>query len=655
MSVLLQTSVGELVIDLFTEDAPYSSFNFLKLAKAKFYNNVAFHRVEKNFLAHAGAPVTADPRWNVAGLKRLEGKTGEEEDRHGCSIWGVQTLVESGAVRLALPPRAQAPPAPPVKLEGGGQPDGAATGGAPVKSEPGVEREVSSATAASPGDAAAPGASSSSEGTKAKPGAVKLEAQHTAASSLVGQTSFFSSLDFPSLAFPPFHSWHVLASAAPGPAFRPPRSARFCPDEGEGDRKIKSRRHDALGIVGWVPAEAAGSLDGGARRDAEAAGNTSVFYVTLREKIDFLDDRNLTVFGKVAEGLDILEKINLTFVDEACVPLSPIRILHAYVLDDPFADPPFLVEASATLASPLPLLEEVASDDEDLDEVLVLEKIEKKEADARKVTLEILGDLPDADAKPPENVLFVAKLNPVTQDEDLRTVFSRFGEILACDIIRDWKTGRSLQYAFITFQESSACELAYFKMQNVLIDDRRIHVDFSQSVAKEWRKYKQFGARQSTEEGQTRVPGQALPSKTVPPSGFAPPMSGFSPPAASSGFSRAPEERGGRRAGWADDEAARERQGDKQRERDRSSRYEDLRRREREDERERKWRRMRDYHERDRRSRERDRRDRERFDWDWHDRGRRGGCRTRSPYTSDSSAGEKKKKKSEKKKKTARY
>lgn len=28
------------------------------------------------------------------------------------------------------------------------------------------------------------------------------------------------------------------------------------------------------------------------------------------------------------------------------------------------------------------------------------------------------------------------------------------------------------------------CEEAYFKMDNVLIDDRRIHVDFSQSVAK---------------------------------------------------------------------------------------------------------------------------------------------------------------------------
>ena len=40
-----------------------------------------------------------------------------------------------------------------------------------------------------------------------------------------------------------------------------------------------------------------------------------------------------------------------------------------------------------------------------------------------------MGDLPDADVKPAENVLFVCKLNPVTTDEDLEIIFSRFGNI----------------------------------------------------------------------------------------------------------------------------------------------------------------------------------------------------------------------------------
>ena len=67
-------------------------------------------------------------------------------------------------------------------------------------------------------------------------------------------------------------------------------------------------------------------------------------------------------------------------------------------------------------------------------------------------------------------------------DEDLNLIFSRFGTILSCEVIRDKRTGDSLQYAFIEFEEQKACEQAYFKMQGVLIDDHRIHVDFSQSV-----------------------------------------------------------------------------------------------------------------------------------------------------------------------------
>ncbi|CAF3423794.1 unnamed protein product [Rotaria socialis] len=93
--------------------------------------------------------------------------------------------------------------------------------------------------------------------------------------------------------------------------------------------------------------------------------------------------------------------------------------------------------------------------------------------------------------KPPENVLFVCKLNQVTTDEDLETIFSRFGEITSCDIVRDKKTGDSLCYAFIEYENEEDAEQAYFKMDNVLIDDRRIHVDFSQSVAKaKWDYYK---------------------------------------------------------------------------------------------------------------------------------------------------------------------
>ena len=90
----------------------------------------------------------------------------------------------------------------------------------------------------------------------------------------------------------------------------------------------------------------------------------------------------------------------------------------------------------------------------------------------------MLNDLPDAEIKPPDNILFVCKLNPATQEKDLELIFSRFGPIKSCDVVRDWKTGQSLQYAFIEFDTAQSCEEAFFKMENAIIDERRIHVDF---------------------------------------------------------------------------------------------------------------------------------------------------------------------------------
>lgn len=124
--------------------------------------------------------------------------------------------------------------------------------------------------------------------------------------------------------------------------------------------------------------------------------------------------------------------------------------------------------------------------------------LKAEEAKSRAVVLEIIGDIPDADVKPPDQVLFICKLNPVTRDSDLELIFSRFGEIkrcasararslwacqragrrvprrCSCEVIRDYKTAESLCYAFIEYENQKDAEEAYFKMNNVLIDDRRI-------------------------------------------------------------------------------------------------------------------------------------------------------------------------------------
>lgn len=149
------------------------------------------------------------------------------------------------------------------------------------------------------------------------------------------------------------------------------------------------------------------------------------------------------------------------------------------VLPDRSPSPPKVITDSNRIGA-----EEEIDDYKGLTEDQIRELVSKREAKANAQILEMVGDIPDADAKPPENVLFVCKLNPVTTDEDLEIIFSRFGTILSCEVIRDQKTGDSLQYAFIEFENEEDCIKAYFKMDNVLIDDRRIHVDFSQSLAK---------------------------------------------------------------------------------------------------------------------------------------------------------------------------
>lgn len=216
----------------------------------------------------------------------------------------------------------------------------------------------------------------------------------------------------------------------------------------------------------------------------------SQFYFTLGPDLDSLDGTHC-IIGEVTEGHEVLRKLNDVICDETHRPYQDVRITHTVVLEDPYNDPAGL-RAPSRSPSPSPhrLRGGRIAPDEEIDETQgksaaeVQEIIEEKEAKARATILEIVGDIPDADIAPPENVLFVCKLNPVTCDEDLEIIFSRFGKIVSCEVIRDKKTGDSLQYAFIEFDDKKSCEDAYFKMDNVLIDDRRIHVDFSQSVSK---------------------------------------------------------------------------------------------------------------------------------------------------------------------------
>ncbi|KAG2765477.1 Peptidyl-prolyl cis-trans isomerase [Phytophthora cactorum] len=334
MSVLVETTLGALVLDLFVEDCPLACTNFLKLCKTKYYHGCLFFNVQENFMVQAG-----DPTATGTGGDSIYGK-----------LYGAQ--------------------------------------------------------------------------------------------------------------------------------------ARFFEDELP---KSKGRSHeDRRGLLGM----ASGSVN----------QNASQFYITTRaEDMAYLDGQH-TIFGEVAEGMDVLDKINALFVDKDYRPYQDVRIKHTYVLDDPFPDPKGLDElippSSPTRERPEEeQVEPRLAADEKLDEnegrtEQEIEKaVREKEAKSRAVVLEMIGDLPDADVKPPEEVLFVCKLNPVTESADLDMAFCRFGPCKS-EVIRDQKTGDSLCFAFVEFTDRRHCEEAYFKMNNVLLDDRRIKVDFSQSVSKLWNKVK---------------------------------------------------------------------------------------------------------------------------------------------------------------------
>ncbi|EGO02287.1 hypothetical protein SERLA73DRAFT_104684 [Serpula lacrymans var. lacrymans S7.3] len=240
--------------------------------------------------------------------------------------------------------------------------------------------------------------------------------------------------------------------------------------------------------------------------NGDKGGCGSQFFITLGDNIDYLDGKH-AVFGHVVEGLETLDKLNDIFTDQDGRPFKDVRIRHVIVLDDPFPDPEGLIQPPSSPIRPPDNSTRIAEDEDPL--ATLPEEEEERErrkqaAAASALTLEMVGDLPFANVRPPENVLFVCKLNPVTRDEDLELIFSRFGIIMSCQVLRDKRTGDSLQYAFIEFDKREDAEQAYFKMQNVLVDDRRIWVDFSQSVARlntSWSNDPKIGPRRKQAKG----------------------------------------------------------------------------------------------------------------------------------------------------------
>ena len=54
--VKLKTTAGDIVVELFEDDAPNTVANFIQLAEKGFYNGLVFHRIIKDFMIQGGCP-----------------------------------------------------------------------------------------------------------------------------------------------------------------------------------------------------------------------------------------------------------------------------------------------------------------------------------------------------------------------------------------------------------------------------------------------------------------------------------------------------------------------------------------------------------------------------------------------------------------------
>ena len=66
MAVLLETSKGDVVVDLFVDDAPKTCLNFVKLCKLKYYNHCGF--------------------FDVQGFHDADGRSDEHGERRGVCV-----------------------------------------------------------------------------------------------------------------------------------------------------------------------------------------------------------------------------------------------------------------------------------------------------------------------------------------------------------------------------------------------------------------------------------------------------------------------------------------------------------------------------------------------------------------------------------------
>jgi peptidyl-prolyl cis-trans isomerase B (cyclophilin B) len=92
---IIETSLGDIELELFSADAPRTVENFIKLAEQGFYNYTKFHRVIKGFMIQAGDPNSRDKNWADDGMGGPGYTFADEINQHKI-VKGVIAMANAG-------------------------------------------------------------------------------------------------------------------------------------------------------------------------------------------------------------------------------------------------------------------------------------------------------------------------------------------------------------------------------------------------------------------------------------------------------------------------------------------------------------------------------------------------------------------------------
>ena len=80
----LETSLGNIKVELFVDQMPITAGNFVSLAKSGFYDGLHFHRVINGFMLQFGCPHSKDPTSSRAGTG--DSPNGTIQDEHAARL-----------------------------------------------------------------------------------------------------------------------------------------------------------------------------------------------------------------------------------------------------------------------------------------------------------------------------------------------------------------------------------------------------------------------------------------------------------------------------------------------------------------------------------------------------------------------------------------